>query len=103
MKISHNKVGQNVNISDSSRAERNQKTKSEGKSSVPEFMAPQSGVNLDLSDRAQDIKRIKELATAAPDVDEVKVAKFKKLIADGQYKVDSQALAEKMLNEYKEE
>ncbi len=102
MKISHNKVGQNVNISDSTRSERNQKTKSEG-SSVSEFMAPQSGVNLDLSDRARDIKQIKELATAAPDVDEVKVAKFKKLIADGQYKVDSQALAEKMLNEYKEE
>lgn len=110
MKISHNKVGQNINISDNGRLEKSNKTKSEGKiDGAPagkksvDFFNPNSGVNLDLSDRAQDAKKIKELAKAAPDVDEVKVAKFRKMIENGEYKVDSQALAEKMLKEYSEE
>jgi negative regulator of flagellin synthesis FlgM len=110
MKISHNKVGQNVNISDAGKADRAQKAKSEPgasgtatESKSANFFNPSSGVSLDLSDRAREAKQIKELAMATPDVDEAKVAKFKKLIADGQYKVDSQALAEKMLKEYSEE
>lgn len=110
MKISHNKVGQNVNISDSGKSDRTQKSKMDskvgestfGKKPV-DFFTPDSGVSLDLSDRAQEAKKIKELATAAPDVDDVKVAKFRQLIADGQYKVDPQAVADKMLQAYSED
>jgi flagellar biosynthesis anti-sigma factor FlgM len=53
-----------------------------------------------LSDRAQDMKKIKSAVDAAPEADEAKIAKFKSLIANGQYKVDSKAVADKMVDEH---
>lgn len=58
-----------------------------------------SAVRFDLSPRAQDMKKIKAIATSAPEVDEAKVAKFQKLIDDGKYKIDAQAIADKMVDE----
>ncbi len=53
-----------------------------------------------LSDRAQDMKKIRSHVDAAPEADEAKIAKFKSLIANGQYKVDSKAVADKMVDEH---
>lgn len=53
-----------------------------------------------LSGRAQDIKKIRAAVDSAPDVDEAKVAKLKSLIASGQYKTDAKAIADKMVDEY---
>jgi negative regulator of flagellin synthesis FlgM len=58
-----------------------------------------SAVRFDLSPRAQDMKKIKEIATSAPEVDEAKVAKFQKLIDEGKYKIDAEAIADKMVDE----
>ncbi len=54
---------------------------------------------IELSERAQDIKKIRNAMGSSPDVDEVKVAKFKNLIASGQYKVDAEKTADKMVDE----
>ena len=111
MKITHNKVGQNLNLSDSVRTD-----KSKEKSAVNALSTDQktsdakdvkdlvsSGKNdatkLDLSERAQDIRKAKELAQATPDVDMDKVDKFRKLIDEGKYKVDAKAVADRMVNE----
>jgi negative regulator of flagellin synthesis FlgM len=59
----------------------------------------ESAVRFDLSPRAQDMKKIKEIATAAPDVDEAKVARLQKLIDEGKYKIDADAIADKMVDE----
>ena len=53
-----------------------------------------------LSERAQDMKKIKAAVDSTPDVDEAKVAKFKSMLASGQYKVDSKAVADKMVDEH---
>src|SRR6266702_510477 len=53
-----------------------------------------------LSERAQDMKKIRAAVDSAPDVDEAKVAKFKNLIAKGEYKVDSKKVADKMVDEH---
>ncbi len=55
---------------------------------------------LNLSDRAQDIKKAKEVAMATPDVDEAKVAHFQKLIDEGKYKVDAESVADRMVDEH---
>lgn len=105
MKITHNKVGQNLNLTDSSKADkadgvRNKATGATGKADVLSSSSLGESSRVELSPRAQEAKRIKELATAAPDVDEAKVAKFRKLIDDGKYNVDAKAIADKMVDEH---
>jgi negative regulator of flagellin synthesis FlgM len=56
---------------------------------------------VDVSERAQDIKKSIELASKGiNDVDEEKVAKFQRLIDSGQYKVDARKIADKMVDEH---
>ena len=59
-----------------------------------------SAAKVDLSQRAQDMKKIKEIAMATPEVNAEKVAKFQKLIDEGKYKVDAKAVADRMVDEY---
>jgi len=101
MKITHNKVGQNLNISDTSKADKAQKsgvdaglTKDLGKT-LEELGASK----VDLSPRAQEMKKIKEAAMNAPDINEEKVARLQKLIDAGEYKVDAKDIADKMVDE----
>lgn len=54
---------------------------------------------VNVSQHAKDIQKIKEMATNTPDVDQEKVAKFKDLINSGQYKIDAQGIADKLINE----
>jgi len=57
---------------------------------------------VELSPKAQEAKRIKDLAMAAPDVDEAKVAKFRDMIEKGTYKIDAEAIADRMVDEHLE-
>ena len=54
---------------------------------------------VDLSDRARDVKRAKSLATPDDSIDEAKVARLQKLIDEGKYKVDADAIADRLLDE----
>ena len=109
MKITHNKVGQNVNTSDA----KSEKTagaakaggvkgnsKSSETTSTESAQAGTQATKVELSPRVQDIKKIKEIAKSTPDVDVDKVAKFKQMIAEGKYKVDAKAVADKMVDEH---
>ncbi len=105
MKITHNKVGQNINMVDGVKQEKADGTRSvkDAKNSIGEAALSDTGATkIDLSDRAQEAKRIQELATAAPDVDTEKVEKFRRLIDSGEYKVDAKAVADKMVDEHLE-
>jgi len=102
MKITHNKVGQNLNLVDGAKAER---TKN-GPTQNPTDAAKANKLSelgasskVEVSPRAQEAKRIKEIALSAPDVDEAKVAKFRQLIDQGKYKVDAKAVADKLVDE----
>lgn len=102
MKITHNKVGQNLNISDTSKADKAGKaggidagsTKDLGKT-----LEEMGASKVDLSPRAQEMKKIKEAALAAPDINEEKVARLQKLIDAGEYKVDAKDISDKMVDE----
>ncbi|MES2963558.1 MAG: flagellar biosynthesis anti-sigma factor FlgM [Bdellovibrionota bacterium] len=59
-----------------------------------------SSSKVELSSRAQDIKRAKEIATAGPAVDEAKVARLQAMIDKGQYKVNAEKVAERLLDEH---
>ena len=107
MKITHNKVGQNLNLSDTNRSDRAEKadaSKLGGVKNDPSALfqseASQNAAQVSLSDRAMDAKRIKDIAMAVPDVDQAKVEKFRKLIDEGKYKVDAKAVAERMVDEH---
>lgn len=111
MKITHNKIGQNLNLSDSSKAEKtSEKSKTSGvqnsqSSSATDALkdlgsAGSAATKLELSQRSQDLKNIRELATAAPDIDQAKVEKFRRMIDEGKYKTDAKAIADKMVDEH---
>ena len=107
MKITHSKVGQNLNSVDGAKTEAAKKS---GKQSAVSSATGSGGdaiealgaSKVDVSPRAQEAKRIKELAMAAPDVDTEKVARFQKMIDDGNYKVDAKSVADRMVDEHLE-
>jgi negative regulator of flagellin synthesis FlgM len=109
MKITHNKVGQNLNL-DTSKADKAgaaaNKATGVGAAKADALLNATAGSDdaskVEVSPRAQEAKRIKELALAAPDVDEAKVAKFRKLIDEGNYKTDAKAIADRMVDEHLE-
>lgn len=55
---------------------------------------------VDLSSRAQDIKKAKELATPDNSIDEAKVARLQKLIDEGKYKTDAAAISDRLVDEH---
>ncbi len=108
MKITHNKVGQNLNLTDSNKADRakdksplNAVSTESQTQNLKEIASASKGeaAQVKLSERAQDIRQAKELAMAAPDVDMEKVEKLRKLIDEGKYKVDAKAVADRMVND----
>lgn len=54
----------------------------------------------EISDRAKEFAKAHAVASAAPDVREDRIAELKKRIASGEYKVDSEKVAEKMIGEH---
>lgn len=71
-----------------------------GKSALLSKENTKDAARVELSQRAQDMKKIKEIAMQAPEVDAEKVAKFQKLIDEGKYKVDTKDVADKMVDEF---
>ena len=70
-----------------------------GRAAALETTAANSA-KVDPSERAQQIKKAKELATPNDSVDEAKVARLQKLIDEGKYKVDASAIADKLIDEH---
>lgn len=104
MKITHNKVGQNLNLVDGTKTDAIKNSKTDKSSLLKDIGANQLGESsrVDLSPRAQEARRIKEIANATPDVDMAKVEKFRQLIDQGKYKVDANAVADKMVDDHLE-
>ncbi|MFP5520146.1 MAG: flagellar biosynthesis anti-sigma factor FlgM [Bdellovibrionia bacterium] len=109
MKITHNKIGQNLNLVDTGKADKAEGAKNKnanqiagGNNPIADALQTSSSAKVELSPRAQEAKRIKELAMAAPDIDQEKVAKFRQLIDEGKYKVDAKAVADRMVDEHLE-
>lgn len=109
MKITHNKVGQNLSLRDSAGAGKTDAAGQAAKAGATNAAAGALGdladlagldaTRVDVSKRAQDMKRAKEVAMATPDIDEDKVARLQSLIDSGNYKTDASAIADKMISE----
>ncbi len=103
MKITHNKVGQNLNTSDLGKADKTGKAgtaDANNSKAASALMDTEIGATkVDLSPRAQQMKKAKEVAMAAPDIREDKVAALQKLIDDGKYNVSAKDIADKMVDE----
>jgi negative regulator of flagellin synthesis FlgM len=59
-----------------------------------------SSSKVDLSSRAQNIQKAKEVIRATPDIDEAKVAHFQNLIDSGKYKTDAKSIADKIVDDH---
>ena len=59
-----------------------------------------ASVRVNVSDRAHDISKIKQMATPRNDVDMEKVDRLQKLIDSGKYKVDSEAVADRLVDDH---
>lgn len=104
MKITHNKVGQNLDTRNSAAAEKaDATTKARGgnnaKASLLEATDLGASSKVDVSERAQQMKKAKEIASSTPDINEEKVARLQKLIDEGKYKVGAKDIADKMIDE----
>ena len=101
MKITHNKIGQKLNISDLNKANETQKTKNDATKSAINggLNEASSSTQMSISARAQDIQKAKELAKKAPDVREDRVAALQKAIDNGSYNVSAKDIADKMVDE----
>jgi negative regulator of flagellin synthesis FlgM len=53
-----------------------------------------------ISGRAKEAARVKELATSASDVDEARIAKLRAAIEGGSYKMNAEAIADKLVDEH---
>ena len=105
MRITHNKVGQNLNLRDAQKSDASQKSGAvDGNKSGPSTTGAGAldtlgATQVNISERAQDIKKAKELAMNAPSVNEQRIVELQKLIDEGKYKTDAKAIADKMVDE----
>lgn len=103
MKITHNKIGQTLDLTDAGKADKVSDQKNLKGAKILDNPAELVGATrVAVSPQAQEAKRIKELAMAAPDVDMEKVAKFRNLIDSGMYKVDAKSVADRMVDDHLE-
>ncbi len=58
------------------------------------------GAQATISSKAKEMAKVKEAASNAPDVREEKIAELRKKIAEGRYKVDAEAIADKMVDDH---
>lgn len=87
-----------VNSNLSSSAARNNKTNNAAPSGeASSTNASGSKDKVSLSAEAQLLGKVKDIVAALPDVDLARVEKFKSAIANGEYQVDNEKLAENIL------
>lgn len=104
MKISNNKIGNAAGNLDAGKAGKadaaalkkdiNSIGANGGKPSVKD------SANVNVSERAQMMAKAKEIASSPMTVDEAKVARLQKLIDEGKYKVDADAIADRLIDEH---
>ena len=70
---------------------------SKGSSNSPAEAKPVAGSKVELSPQANSPKAAEQLTQSLPDVDLDRVASIRKALDSGEYRVDSQQVADKML------
>lgn len=58
------------------------------------------GVNTEISQKSKELANAKSIASETPDVREDRVADLKKKISEGSYQVDSEAVADRLVDDH---
>ena len=91
---------QNTEVSGPKKSE---KTKQSSDAARAAAVAPgtvEGSTKTEISSRAKEMAKAKDVASSTPDVREEKIAELKKRIQAGRYQVDAEALADKMVDEH---
>lgn len=103
MKVSNNKIGNTSGKLDSGKVGKGESAGAQALKgdigSLGKSKAKDSA-NVNVSERAQMMQKAKELASQPMTVDEAKVARLQKLIDEGNYKVDADAIADRLVDEH---
>ncbi len=97
MKVSNNKVGLATGKLDGAKG-----AKAEGPQGLKKDIKAgtmKEGAKVDLSERAQMMQKAKDIASETS-VDEAKVARLQKMIDEGNYSVDADKIADRLVDEH---
>lgn len=99
-------VSQSIQNTQTDATKRSDQTAKTERARHIEQMAKTQGSTLtsskaEISDKAKDFAKAHAVASAAPDVREDRIAEIKRRLASGDYKVDSDAIAEKMISDHR--
>ncbi len=102
MKVTNNKIGPMTGKLDTVKTGKAESGKNSAASE--KLSGTEAGraakANVHLSERAQLMQKAKEIASQPMEVDEAKVARLQKLIDEGKYKVDAEAIADRLVDEH---
>lgn len=88
-----------VQAAETSSTKKTDKAKAKGNPTAAERAEATSGARAEISGRAKEAVKAKAVAGEAPDVREAKIAELKRRIDAGKYKVDADAVADRMVND----
>jgi|APCry1669190691_1035309.scaffolds.fasta_scaffold01221_4 negative regulator of flagellin synthesis FlgM len=102
MKVQQNPSSQvsSTETSSTKQASRTSDAKRVEKGSVKTEETSDKKGNVEISSRAKELAQAKELASSAPDVRVDRVAQLKKQIAEGNYHVSSEDIADRMVEDH---
>lgn len=104
MKVTNNRIGGTTGGLDTGKAGKADGANALGKDVKANALSAKDGAKgsakVDVSERAQQMQKAKEIATRPDTVDEAKVARLQKLIDEGNYKVDADAIADRLVDEH---
>lgn len=103
MKISNQpSIGNNISKVDSAKnnpLDQQEGLKAKAEQTTPTKAETLSAASVQLSDKAQQMQKAKDVASSST-VDDAKVERLQKLIDSGDYKVNASALADKLVDEH---
>ncbi len=96
---------QSTQTSQSESAKKSEQTQKARSRSATEVYKDAAGTaagsaKTDISAKGRELATARSVATSTPDVREDRVAELKKRIAEGKYEVDSNRIADKLVNEH---
>lgn len=104
MKVTNNRIGGTTGGLDTGKAGKTDGAAALDKNTKAGALSVKEGVKdsakVDVSARAQQMQKAKEIASRPDTVDEAKVARLQKLIDEGKYKVDADAIADRLVDEH---
>lgn len=101
MKVTQNPSPNTTGLDKAKAADKAQVNKgAEAQQRVPVSNAGQGGAAVDISDQAHLMKSAREIVYSTPDIQADKVSDLKRRIKEGSYRVDSEAVADKLVDEH---